>query len=167
MKLIPAIVAACLSAAATGPAATAQTLTPAEPDTIMAAVTTCLNVVEAGGIDEAQLAELGWQRATAQRDGKTVELELGLYGKSGSNALIMAHEGSKMPVCLVMARLQQTKEYQAILDAIDAIDGIKAVKQEELEILFMSDRRIIQSERLGSPAEATVRIAVSALPEKS
>jgi uncharacterized low-complexity protein len=158
----PFLAAALLIAAA--PAAHAQ-IVPSSVQEISSAVKDCSAATTPAGISREVLASAGWSAATFSKDGKPVEAELGIYGKAKANPLIMTDLTATKPgtLCMVMARLNQPRDYQAVVDSLDALDNMRAVKKEGLSITFSNGKQIVHSDLTGSRDKPGVRIAVMAI----
>jgi hypothetical protein len=161
--LAKAILAAVLLLA--GATAAQAQLSPSSAPEIGAAVRDCSAATGASGVSSQALGVAGWSKATMSKDGKPVEADLSVYGKAKANPLIMTDASATNPgkLCTVMARIDQPKDYQGVVDALDAIDGVSAVKREGLNIFFMSGTHVIQSALTGSKDQPGVRISVMAI----
>ena len=149
----------------TGATAAEAQLKPSSAEEIGAAVQACAAATTADSVSEQALIEAGWSKGSFLKDGKQVEAQLDVFGKQGSNPIIMtdtAVSKSAGKLCLVLAGLKRPRDYQGVVDMIDSLDTTTPVKKEGLTISFSNGKQIIQSSLTGSQDAPSVRIAVMA-----
>jgi len=160
---------AFLAAASVWVAAPAQRpggVQPAAAGDIAAAVTDCWNAVGTGAVDRAKLEAAGWKAATAtESKGKALAMPIALYGKAGSNALIMlASPTPAQSICSVMASVQSPpdigKAIGMIQRALLALDPQMKTARSGTGIAFLALPKLAMADLTGTKEKPGLRIVV-------
>ena len=160
---------ACLAVASVSVAAPAQQpggVQPAAAGDIAAAVTDCWNAVGTGAVDSARLQAAGWKAATAtDGKGKSAAMQIALYGKSGSNALIMlASPTPTQSICSVIASVQSPpdigKAIGTIQRALMVLDPQVKTARSGTGIAFLALPKLAMADVTGTKEKPGLRIVV-------
>jgi len=133
---------------------------------IAAAVTDCWNAVRIGAVDREKLEAVGWKVATASDGkGKALAMPIALYGKSGSNALIMLPGPTPaISICSVMASVQSPpdigKAIGTIQRALIALDPQVKTARSGTGIAFLALPRVAMADVTGTKEKPGLRIVV-------
>jgi hypothetical protein len=161
-KTILALTALALPAAASSQQTSLQ---PASASDIAAAVSSCWGAVSVSGVDPAKLQAAGWSAASAvDKDGKSVALPMGVYGKTGANAVIITNPGeSGESLCTVVARVtpsQVNTTISTVKQALVAVDPSVKAARDEGGIVFLALPRLAMLNATGSKERPGMRIVV-------
>ena len=142
-------------------------LPPASPDDIAAAVGDCWKAVGPSTVDRAQLEVLDWKAGTpAARNGSPVVGAPTLYGKAGSNVIIMlGNKPEARAICTVMGAVKSQQEIGkaagSVRRALLALDPRVKTSLVESGIAYLSLPRIAMLEPTGTKGKPATRISVA------
>jgi hypothetical protein len=158
-----------LGTVGTAAGAQTQSLVPAAPAEIAAAVGTCVAATKPAGADAGVLAAQGWKKATAtSASGKPLATPFSVYGREGGKTLITVSKAKKRgDLCTVMARIESTDTAKPVVEALSAELKAKPGKIEQSEVYWFAGRKVVQLASTGDRSKPSVRISVMQLPEKS
>ena len=142
-------------------------LAPGTPESVVAAAVDCWQAVNATAVDEAGLRTKGWAKATiATADRKAVPAAFSIYGKAGSNALLMIAPQVDPRGCTVMSRLGKatdlTATAQLLLRRLEEIDSMvegKRVSPTEIAYFLLPKAAVMRP--TGSPDKPGTLIQIS------
>jgi hypothetical protein len=162
LKSVLLVAALTLPAAASAQQASLQ---PASAGDVAAAVSSCWSAVGASGVDPAKLQAAGWSAASAvDKDGKSVALPMGVYGKTGANAVIITNPAaSGESLCTVVARVTPTQvntTISTVKQALVAVDPSVKAARDEGGIVFLALPRLAMLNATGSKEKPGMRIVV-------
>ena len=146
------------------PALASAQLGRSAPEAVAEAVADCWGAVEAQAVSRTALAAKGW-RAGSITDSKLGEVEtpLEVYGKSGSDVVLMLMSG-KSPICTVMSRVSSAADVslvaQAIRRRLTAGDPQVNTARSGNDIVFIALSKVAILDATGTKAKPSVRISV-------
>jgi hypothetical protein len=153
-------------AAAAAPAQPPAQMQAGSPADFAVAVSSCWNAVGPTGVDLTKLVADGWTAASATgSNGKTIALPIGIYGKSGVNALVMASGNTgDQGICAVVGRLRSIDDAKTVLPAVKqsllAIDPNVKAASSNGGIVFIDLPRLAMLNATGSKEKPGMRIVV-------
>jgi hypothetical protein len=137
---------------------------PSPPAAIANAVTDCWAAVRPNSVDQTVLQQRGWQQGTVSNAQGTVETPLKLFGKSGSDVMVMLTGTGETPMCSVLSRVENpaavSSAAQAAQRALVAADPEVKTARSGKSIVFISLPRIATLDATGSKDKPAVRIVV-------
>jgi hypothetical protein len=137
----------------------ASGLEPSDPDAILAATRSCHDAVTDERLDEDRLTAEGWSLATAERNGRPVEMPVRMFGRNSIMLIAMDSPG-----CVVMARLRSREDYARVIEALTAAHGSPALTEAEgKRVWVLPNDRAMQAEPTGSRERPSLRVAVIAM----
>jgi hypothetical protein len=160
--MIRLVSAALLALAPVG--ASAQ-LRPSAPEAVAEAVADCWAAVGAKEVDRAALTRAGWAAGSiTDPKGGSVGTPLQLYGKAGSNVVLMLMRTAKTPACTVMSRVGSTADVSLVAQAVQrrltaAEPQVKTTRSDG-SIVFIALPKIAMLDATGTKAQPAVRISV-------
>lgn len=156
----PALLASAVSAHAQ--------MQPASAEQLGEAAGACLAAVDGDGPLPEELGSLGWERATISSKGKAVDSPLGMFGKSGNDAIILVSkpDNESGASCVVIARLASTKLYHPTAEAISRIVG-PPTKREDNIYFWSLDGKAAQLAPTGTRDEPALRFVIVSLEGNS
>ncbi len=148
------------------PASALAQLTPSQPDAVANAVVDCWAAVGAKIVDKTALVQRGWQAGSvSDPQGSRVDTPLQVYGKSGSNVVLMLMSGASSPTCSIVSRVGSAVDVslaaQAVQRRLTATDPQVKTARSGRSIVFLSLPKIAMLDATGTKAEPGVRIVVS------
>ena len=158
-----AVAAGLIAGAAT--CATAQ-MTPSQPDTVAQAVIDCWAAVGAKGVDKALLVQRGWRAGSITAPGgRAVDTPLQVYGKSGSNVVLMLLKTASAPACTITSRVGTAADVSLAARAIQrrlmVVDPQVKTARSGRSIVFLSLPKIAMLDATGTKAQPAIRAIVS------
>ena len=141
-------------------------LQPASASDIASAVSGCWIAVGPTGVDAAKLEASGWKAATAtDPQGKAIALPMGIYGKSGANAMLMvAGDRTSKSMCAVVAKLRSHEEINAALpvikQALVAVDPKVKAARDGGGVVFIDLPRLAMLNATGTKEQPGMRVVV-------
>jgi hypothetical protein len=159
------LLTAALLAAFGASAAQAQ-LRPSSAEEIGAAVRDCAAATTRDLVAEQTLVAFGWSKGSFLKDDKPVETPLSVFGKTGTNPIIMTDSTlstSPGKVCIVIAGLKRTSDYRGVIDVIDSLPNTAPIRSNDLEIILSNGKQVFMTALTGSREKPSVRISVVAV----
>ena len=140
-------------------------LQPASASDIASAVSSCWAAVGAQGVEPAKLQAAGWTSASAvDKQGKSIELPMGVYGKTGANAVIVTNPGQAgESLCTVVAAVtpsQLNTTISTVKQALLAVDPTVKAARDDGGIVFLALPRLAMLNATGSKEKPGMRIVV-------
>jgi hypothetical protein len=133
---------------------------------VAVAVSSCWKAVVPGGVDLTKLKAEGWTPASAtDPSGKAIALPVGIYGKSGVNAIVMANaDTAGKSVCAVVGGLRSIDDIKGVLpvvkQALLTIDPNVKAASSNGGIVFIDLPRLAMLNATGSKEKPGVRVVV-------
>ena len=144
-------------------------LRPSTPDAIASAVADCWAAVGPKFVDQAVLQQRGWQAGTISNAGSAAQA-LKIFGKSGSDALVMLMGTADKPMCSVAARVESveavSKSAQAVQKTLVAGDPQVITSRSGKSVVFLSLPRLATFDSTGTKDKPAVRIVAGYSAEK-
>ena len=147
-------------------------LKPGKPEAVADAVADCWAAVGAKGVDKVVLGQRGWQAGSiSDPQGGRVDTPLQVYGKSGSNVMLMLMSVADSPACSVVSRVNAPEDVslaaQTVQRRLTAADAQVKTARSGRSVVFLSLPKIAMLDSTGTKAQPGVRIVVSfQVPEK-
>jgi hypothetical protein len=141
-------------------------LAPSQPDAVAGAVTDCWAAVGRNGVDRNLLGQRGWRAGSITAPGgKRVDTPLKVYGKAGSNVVLMLLDNVASPACTVTARVGTASDISLAARAVQrqltsADPQVKTVRSGQ-SIVFLALPRIAMFDATGTKAQPSIRAVVS------
>ena len=165
------MLAATLLALAAAPASAG--LSPSTPDMVVAAAVDCWEAVNATAVDETALRSKGWAAAAVtSSDGKPVEPDVRVFGKSGTNAVLMLSARADPHGCIVVSRVNTPADVSASaqlllqrLIGLDAKVEGKRVSGSEVGYFLLPKAALLRATGTKDRPGASVQVSYTT-PEK-
>ena len=140
-------------------------LGPSTPEAIAGAVSDCWAAV-GPSVDETKLQQLGWKVGTwSSPDGKAEATPLRVYGKAGSNVLLMLTDDAQMPLCTVLSAVAKPDDINlaagAIQNSLIALDPELKATRSGKGIVFIALPRLAMVNGGVGKGKPSVRVVVS------
>ena len=130
-----------MSSVALAAPASAERL-PSQPADIAGAVADCWAAVRPNAVDQAVLRQRGWQVGTIKAADGAVATPLQLFGKHGSNVIVMLMGAEETPMCSVVSPVESveavSKAAQAVQRALVAADPQVKTARSGKSIVFLA-----------------------------
>jgi hypothetical protein len=139
---------------------------PSKPDAVADAVASCWAAVGSKAVDQAVLARSGWKPGSiADPRGARINTPLQVYGKAGSNVVLMLMSTAKLPACSVVSRVSSASDVslaaQAVQRRLTSVDPQVKTARSGPSIVFLALPKIAMLDATGTKAKPSVRIVVS------
>ncbi|HKP34423.1 MAG TPA: hypothetical protein VJT70_06560 [Sphingomicrobium sp.] len=151
---------AALASATVAPAE----LRPSTPDAIADAAVDCWQSVGPAAVDEAKLRALGWKAGSTSANGRPIDIPVKVYGKSGSNVMLMLMNTGGQSGCVITALVPKVEDIrtaaQSLLMKLRAIDpAVKGARQGQ-SVAYVSLPRVAQLAPAGTAQKPATRIII-------
>ena len=144
-------------------------LRPSTPDAIASAVADCWAAIGPKFVDQAVLQQRGWQAGTIRNAGAAAQAPR-IFGKNGSDALVMLMGTADKPMCSVPARVESieavSKAAQAVQKTLVAGDPQVITSRSGKSVVFLSLPRLATFDSTGTKDKPAVRIVAGYSAEK-
>jgi hypothetical protein len=143
-----------------------------QPEAIADAVVDCWAAVGSSSVDTAVLGKRGWQAGSIQDPkGGQIKTPLQVYGKPGSNVVLMLVSTASSPACSIVSKVTAASDVslaaQAAQRRLTAFDPQVKTARSGSSIVFLSLPKIATLDATGTKAAPGVRVIVSfGAPEK-
>ncbi len=145
-------------------------LRPSTPDAIASAVADCWAAIGPKFVDQAVLQQRGWRAGTISNAGGSAAQAPKIFGKNGSDALVMLMGTADKPMCSVAARVESieavSKAAQAVQKTLVAGDPQVITSRSGKSVVFLSLPRLATFDSTGTKDKPAVRIVAGYNAEK-